>query len=124
MADEIVTTTATDAPATITTVTTTTEVVQTDTQKAIAAVEVALVALKAAGGDYVTAEIKMFEDDLEVLKTRAKAEAETLESELKTGVTKFEIAEKTFAQKYGTAIAHGAEIILLVVLVAKVFNLI
>jgi len=120
MADETPTipvdTTTVIAPA----VTDTPAVVQTDTQKAIVAVEAALAALKSAGGDYVTAEISRLTTVLSNLKIKAAAEVTVLETEVKT----IEVAEKTFIEKYGNAILNGAEIVLLVALVAKIFNII
>jgi hypothetical protein len=92
---------------------------QTDTQKAIAAVEAALESLKTGTGDLITAEITGLETTLKNLKVKAEAEATVLETEVKA----IEVAEKTFIEKYGTALAHGAEIILLIYISGRLANL-
>ena len=120
MADETVTIPVDTTTVTAPTTTDTPAVVQTDTQKAIVAVEAALAALKTGTGDLITAEITGLETTLKNLKSKAAAEVTVLETEVKT----IEVAEKTFNEKYGNTILNGAEIILLVALVAKIFNII
>jgi hypothetical protein len=134
MADEIVTTTpaadtsavtpaTTDTPAIAPADDNTNTVVQTDTEKAIIAVEIALESLKTASGDLITAEITTLEATLANLKIKAEAEAKEIETEVEKIPGELMTFEQTFTQKYGTAIAHGAEIILLIYIAGRLANL-
>jgi hypothetical protein len=78
---------------------------QTDTQKAITAVEAALVALKTGTGDLITADITGLEATLENLKAKAEAEAAVLATKVKTEIADIETKEATWSESFRTK--HG-----------------
>jgi transcription initiation factor IIF auxiliary subunit len=98
--------------------------VQTDTQKAIIAVETALQSLKTASGDLITAEITGLETTLVSLKAKAEEEAKEIETDVKDAKSKFIIYEQTFAQKYGNAIGHVITIGLLIYIAGRLAGVI
>jgi flagellar hook-length control protein FliK len=87
--------------------------VQTDLQK----IETAINDLRTAGNSLFTDEIEALEEKRDKLIAEAEAKLKEVETEI-------EEAEKTFIQKYGSAIVNGVEIILMIVVIGKLFNLI
>jgi hypothetical protein len=91
----------------------TTTAVQTDLQK----IETAINDLKESGEALFTDEIEALEEKKDKLIAEAEAKLKETETEIVT-------AEKTFIQKYGSAIVNGVEIVLMAVIIGKLFNLI
>jgi hypothetical protein len=83
--------------------------VQTDIEK----IEARIADLKADSEELYADAIKALEDKRDALVAEAKATVEQVETNVKNDVQEAETEVKTFWQKYGQAIAHGAEIILL-----------
>ena len=81
----------------------------------LAKIRATLDTLKAQGAELFADEIASLEQKIITLETEAKAEVEQIGAELVA-------VEQTFVQKYGQAIAHGIEIILLVVIAGKLLG--
>ena len=86
-------------------------VAETDADKAIEQTKTAIANLETAGAELFKAEISALKEKLATLE----AEAQQIGAELVT-------VEQNFAKKYGQAIAHGVEIILLVVIAGKLLG--
>jgi len=84
---------------------------QTDTEKAISQVKASIASLEDAGSDLFKAEISALKEKLAALE----AEAQQIVSDV-------QMAEQSFAKKYGQAAAHGVEIILLAIIAGKLLG--
>jgi hypothetical protein len=87
--------------------------------------------MKVAIAQFETAGAKLFPDELAAMKQKLadmEAEAETVAKKAETDVKEFAgklmTIEQTFMQKYGQAIAHGIEIVLLSYIVGRLAGVI
>lgn len=83
----------------------------------IAKIEDAIKNLESIGGDICAAELVILRQKRDDLVTKAKVEAENIAQGAK-------VAEQAFTQKYGVALAHGAEITLMLVILGRLFGVI
>lgn len=83
----------------------------------IAKIEDAIKNLESIGGDICAAELVIMRQKRDDLIAKAKAEAVNNAQEVQE-------VEQSFLQRYGTGLAHGAEILLLLAILVRLFGVI
>jgi hypothetical protein len=89
----------------------------TAAQKDLEQIQAAITALETADGELVKEEIA-------ALKAKEQAIVDKIKADTVESITEGKQAGQTFAQKYGQALAHGIEMILLGVILGKLFGVI
>ena len=80
--------------------------------------------MKAASEQLKTAGADLFAEEIKNLQTKIENAEKELATALEKGTAEVKEVEQTFVQKYGTEIVKGVEIILLVVIAARLFGVV
>ena len=86
---------------------------ETPVQTDIENMKTAIAQFEESGAKYFPDQLTAMKQKLVEMEAAAEVKVQEVETEVKGAVDKAVTAEQTFLQKYGQAIAHGAEIILL-----------
>jgi hypothetical protein len=93
-------------------------------QSDIDSMKIAIVQFEAAGAKFFPDELAAMKQKLADMEAEAEAAIKVAETDVKEACAKLVTAEQTFVQKYGQAIAHGLEIILLAYIAGRLAGVI